>query len=636
MTTRSDQPDPLFATPEVETIQRPDGTVLFRSCHRLGDYGSSVGERLERWAVDAPERPFLMERGPTGAWRGLTYGRALEQARGIAAWLLEHELSPERPVMVLSENSVEHGALMLACLHVGIPIASISPSYSLLSSDFVKLSRVVETVRPGLIFSADQARFGPALAAVRALHDATLVVGGECTPKDVALPFAELAAARPSAAVDRAFRAVSADTVAKLMFTSGSTDEPKAVLNTQRMLCSNQQAIFQLWPFLSQPPVLVDWLPWHHTFGGNHNFNLTLFNGGTLYIDRGRPVPGAFEQTTRNLREIAPTVVFNVPRAYELLVEELRRDSELRERFFSRLQLIFYAAAALPQELWDALGALAVETLGRAVPMVSSWGLTETSPAATSCHYQAPRSGVIGLPLPGTELKLVPSGDTLEVRVRGPNVTPGYYRRPDLTRESFDEEGFLLTGDAVAFVDPEHPELGLLFDGRLGEDFKLSTATWVRVGAFRLRAIAALAPVAADVVVAGHGRDQVGLLIVPRLDACRRLSTLPDGSAVESVLGHPTVRERVARGLLALAESGGGSSTHATRALFLDEPLSLDAGELTDKGYVNQRAVLTRRKALVERLYAAPLDASVVPLPAWPLGDGGGAARPGDLCPNPQ
>lgn len=605
----------MFASPAVETIRRPDGTVLFRSRLALKEYGRCLGERLEHWARHAPARHFLAERDPSGAWRAVTYREAREQVCGIGAWLLEHDPTKQRPVMVLSENSVEHGLLLLACLYVGIPIAPISPAYSLLSTDFVKLAQVVRAVQPGIIYVADQLRFARALGAVRKLHAATLVVGGDRAPTDGALPFALLAERRASLAVEQAFRAVSPDTVAKLLFTSGSTDEPKAVINTQRMLCSNQQAISQLWPFLAEPPVLVDWLPWHHTFGGNHNFNLTLWNGGTLYIDRGRPVPGGFDETLRNLSDVPPTVMFNVPRAYDFLVTALRADRTLCERFFSRLRLIFYAAAALPQHTWDALNALSLETLGRPVPLVSSWGLTETAPAATSCHYQADRSGVIGLPVPGCELKLVPRGDRIEARVRGPNVTPGYHERPDLTAYCFDDEGFFKTGDAVRFVDPERPELGLLFDGRLGENFKLTTATWVHVGALRLKAVAALAPVARDIVITGHGRDQVGFLIVPELDACRTLGGLPDDAAPADILGHPSVRLCVAAGLRALAQAGGGSSTYATRALFLEKPLSIDEGELTDKGYVNQRAVLTRNEELVDRLYATPLDASVITLP---------------------
>jgi feruloyl-CoA synthase len=615
MTAAADDPTDLFTAPAVETIRRADGTILFRSLAPLKEYGRCIGERLEYWAGEAPDRLFLAERDASGAWRGVTYREALDRVYGIGAWLLEHHAMTPRPVMVLSENSVEHGLLMLACLHVGIPIAPISPAYSLLSSDFVKLAQVVETVRPGIIYVADQVRFGRALAAVRDRHTATLVVGGDRAPADGALSFASLAERPASPAVEHAFRAISPDTVAKLLFTSGSTDEPKAVINTQRMLCSNQRAIRELWPFLREPPVLLDWLPWHHTFGGNHNFNLVVWNGGTLYIDRGRPVPGGFDETLRNLREVPPTAMFNVPRAYDFLVTALRGDRLLRERFFSRLRLMFYAAAALPEHTWEALYALSIETLGRPVPLVSSWGLTETAPAATSCHYQAEQSGVIGLPMPGCELKLVPRGDRIEARVRGPNVTPGYYDRPELTAGCFDEEGFFKTGDAVRFVDPDRPELGLSFDGRLGENFKLTTATWVHVGSLRLKAIEALAPVAQDVVIAGHGRDQVGFLIVPRLDECRRASGLPEGAALGDILGHPSVRLCVASGLRALAQAGGGSSTYATRALFLEKPLSIDEGELTDKGYVNQRAVLTRHQALVDRLYATPLDESVIILP---------------------
>jgi feruloyl-CoA synthase len=380
------------------------------------------------------------------------------------------------------------------------------------------------------------------------------------------------------------------------------------------MLCSNQAAIARVWPFLKkQAPVLVDWLPWHHTFGGNHNFNLVLSNGGTLYIDGGRPLPGQFERTLQNLREVAPTVCFNVPRSYDLLIQAFRRDAALRARFFSRLELLFYAAAALSQESWRALEQLALETTGRKLPLVSSWGLTETAPAATSCHYQAERSGVIGLPMPGCELKLVPSFGKLEARVRGPNVTPGYWKRADLTDALFDEEGFLKTGDAVRLVDLAAPARGLLFDGRLGEDFKLSTATWVRVGALRLAAIAALAPLADDVVVTGHDRDEIGFLIFPNLEACREACEASRDAAREAILGDPRVRSRIADGLCALqAQSGGSSSTHATRALLLDSSPSLDAGEITDKGYINQRVVLEKRAALVTLLYRDPLDPRVI------------------------
>jgi feruloyl-CoA synthase len=382
------------------------------------------------------------------------------------------------------------------------------------------------------------------------------------------------------------------------------------VINTQRMLCANQQQRMQVWPFVAaSPPVVVDWLPWSHTFGANHNFNLVLRQGGTLYVDAGRPAPPLFGQTVANLRDVAPTIYFNVPRGYDMLVTALEADAELRRNFFSRLQVVFYAAAALPPHLWDALRRLAAETVGEPVVVTSAWGSTETAPLAADCHFQAERSGVIGLPVPGTELKLVPSGEKLEVRVRGPNVTPGYWERPDLTAEHFDAEGFYRIGDAVRFVDPERPEAGLLFDGRVAEDFKLDSGTWVNVGTLRVRAIAALAPVASDGVVAGHARRDVGFLILPLVVACRGLAGLDPGAPVAEVLAHTSVRGAVRRGLAALRAEGTGSSLHATRAVLLTEPPSIDRGEITDKGYLNQRAVLSARSAAVEALYGEASEA---------------------------
>lgn len=591
-----------FATPAVELVRREHDQLLY-SRHALGAYARCTGEYLEHWARRAPERPFLLERSGT-AWRGLSYREMLQRVRSVGAWLLGRELSLERPVAILSENGLEHAILSLACLHVGVPVAPISPAYSLVSRDYGKLKSILQTLRPGLVYVSDLSRFEPALAAVRELHRG-VVVCADASSKGDALSFATMQQTHDESAVERAFSSLTPDTVAKIMFTSGSTSEPKGVINTQRMLCSNQQAIGQIWPFVSHPPILLDWLPWHHTYGGNHNFNIVLRNGGTLYIDRGRPLPGEFETTLANLRDVAPTLSLNVPRAYDMLVPALREDRALCRQFFSRLELLFYAGAALPQHVWDSLRSLARQTLGRELPFVSSWGLTETAPTATIGHFQPDRAGVIGLPVPGSELKLVPNGDKIEVSVRGPNVTPGYFRRPDLSAQSFDEEGFFKTSDAVRFVDPERPERGLLFDGRIGEDFKLSTATWVSVGALRIEAISALAPVAQDVVVTGHGRDEIGLLIFPNLAGCRSLcSDLAADAPRLSVVEHPAVRAHVARALAALAGAGTGSSTYAGRALLLSEPPCIDSGEITDKGYVNQRAVLTRRAALVDALYA--------------------------------
>ena len=605
----------LFSPPAVDVERRPDGTLVLRSPAALQPYPSRAGAWLEHWAEAAPDRLFLQERGADGLWHGATYAEAAQRVQRLGAGLLQRDLSAARPIAILSDNGLEHALLMLAAIHVGIPVAPLSPAYSLLSRDFGKLRAIVALLQPGLIFVADQSPFAAALAALGDAHDAEIVAGGATVDLRGATPLAALYALGGTSAVDRAAAAVTADTIAKFLFTSGSTGEPKAVINTHRMLCASQQARVQTWPFLAaQPPVIVDWLPWSHTFGGNHNFNLVLRNGGTLYIDAGKPAPGLFARTVANLREIAPTIYFNVPRGYDMLIDALRADAALRGRFFSRLRLLFYAGAALPQNLWDALGELARETLGRAVPMVTAWGSTETAPLAADCHFQAPRSGVIGIPVPGTELKLVPENGKLEIRVRGANVTPGYWRQPELTREAFDEESFYRIGDAVRFLDPAHPERGLVFDGRIAEDFKLSTGTRVHVGNLRIHAIAALAPVAQDIVVTGHDGDECGFLIFPNVAACRAAAGLADDAPLYNVLAQPAVRERVRAGMAALRDTGGGTSSFAARALLLLEPPAIDAGEITDKGYINQRAVREHRAGLVALLHADPPDPTVITL----------------------
>ena len=591
-----------LARPAVEVDRRPDGTILLRSPEPLGKCDRAVGEWLEHWARTAPERPFLQER-VDGVWRGVTYAEARERVHRLASWLLQNAPSAG-PVAILSDNSVEQGLLTLAGMHVGIPVAPVSPAYSTQSRDFAKLKAIIALIEPSVVYVADPARYGPALEAIRPSHH-----GIEASPRT----FEHLPAA-DEAAVDARFKAIGPDTIAKLLFTSGSTGEPKGVINTQFMLCSNQQARIQLWPFLrEEPPVIVDWLPWSHTFGGNHNFNLVLRNGGTLYIDAGRPVPPLFQHTVANLRDVASTLHFNVPRGYDMLVAALDADAQLRETFFRRIRIVFFAAAALPPHLWDALRRL-VRATGREIITTSAWGSTETAPLATDCHWQADRSGVIGNPAPGTELKLVPSGGKLEVRVRGPNVTPGYWKRPDLVASHWDEEGFYRIGDAVRFTDSDAPERGLMFDGRVAEDFKLDTGTWVSVGVLRVKAIAALAPVAQDIVLAGHDRSEVGFLVFPNVAACRALvPSLPADAPLHQVLGSEPVRARVQEGLAGLRNESSGSSGHGSRALLLAEPPSIDRGEITDKGYLNQRAVLSCREGLVEELYSDSAAVIVIP-----------------------
>jgi len=642
-------PGELFAEPDVSLEAAADGSRLFRSRIRLPeDVARCTGTWLEDWAERAPARRFLAERGADGAWVELTYGDALRRVRAIATWMLGQRLSAERPVVILSDNGIEHALLMLAAMHIGVPSCAVSPGHSLLSRDHAKLKAHIELLRPGLIYADPLERYAPAIRAIAGLHDGVVVAGsrsaplpgGPADPAAAALPYAALEVAPDAAAVARAYAAVTPDTIAKFLFTSGSIGQPKAVINTQRMLCASQRAKEMIWPLLARtPPVLVEWLPWSHTFGGNHNFNMVLRWGGTLYIDDGKPTPALLERTLRNLGEVAPTLYFSVPRAFDMLVPHLRDDARLREHFFSRLQLIFYAGAALPQHLWDELEALARRTVGMPIAMVSSWGSTETSPLATDCHYQAARSGVIGVPVPGVVLKLVPIADKLEVRVKGPNVFPGYWKQPELTRQSFDEDGYYLIGDAVEFVDPARPELGLLFDGRVGEDFKLLTGTWVHVGALRVRGIDAMAPVAQDIVVTGHDRDEIGFLVFPNLPECRKFAGLAADAPTDAVLEHPAVVRRVREAMSQLA-LGGGSSTYPARVMLMAEAPSVEAGEITDKGYINQRIVRTRRADLVQWLHADVPDRNVITVQARHAAggrieaDGGPATAPGSRAPD--
>ena len=563
-----------FAPAEVDLEKRADGTLILRSPQKLGPYSRCITEWLMQWSDRDPARLFLAERKGE-AWRRISYREAYGAVRRIGQALLDRRLGAEKPVAILSDNGIDHALLALGAMHVGVPAVPVSPAYSLMSKDFGKLKAIFELVKPGLVYAAEPAKFGPALEAVGA----------------ASTPVAELLETNPGSTLEREHRKVGPDTVAKILFTSGSTGVPKGVVNTHRMLCANQQMLAQAWPFVQEkPPVLVDWLPWNHTFGGNHNFNLVLRNGGTLYIDGGKPVPGLVEATVRNLKEIAPSLYFNVPRGYDLLLPFLERDAELRRSFFRELQVVFYAAAALPQNLWDRLVRLArEEKRGGDFAMLSAWGSTETSPLATSVHFPMERPGVIGLPVAGCELKLAPFGGKLEVRVRGPNVTPGYYRRPELTSAAFDEEGFYRIGDAVKLADPGAPAKGIVFDGRIAEDFKLSTGTWVNVGMLRVKLIAAADPIVQYAVITGHDRAEVGALVFL--------------SAAAKDLKPEEIRSKLSQALAKL-KAEGGSSMHPVRLLVLGEPASIDANEITDKGYINQRAVLERRAAQVEQLHA--------------------------------
>ena len=591
---------PTLATPSVELEQRADGSRVLRNAVELGPYPRCLSDLLVANAQAVPERVFLAERsaGPQSPWRSVTYSQALVEVRRLAAALVERGASAERPLMLLSGNSIAHALWTLAAMHVGVPAVPVSVAYSLMSSDHAKLRAIDALITPGVVFVEQREPFARALDAL-ALDGVTVL-----TRDDYEQVRERELDAETRASVEARFAALSPDTIAKVLFTSGSTGLPKGVINTQRMLCSNQASLARLWPFLAEtPPEICDWLPWNHTFGSNFNFNMILMHAGTLWIDGGKPAPGLFDTTLHNLRERAPTLYFNVPRGFELLLPALESDAEFRAHFFSRLQLIFYAGAALPQNLWERLEKLALAARGQRILMVSAWGSTETAPCSTAVYWPIERAGVIGNPMPGTEIVLIPNGDKLELRVRGPNVTPGYWRSPELSAAAFDDEGFYEIGDAGRLEDPERPERGLVFDGRVAEDFKLTSGTWVHVGKLRVEAIASCEPLVSDCVVAGHDRPEIGLLLFPNLAACRALASLDPSVDAAQVLAHPIVRDAVVKGLVQHNAKNRGSSTRFARALLLTEPPSIDANEVTDKGYINQRAVLTNRADEVVSLF---------------------------------
>jgi feruloyl-CoA synthase len=595
----------------VDRENGPEGGYLLRSRIPLAPHESSLAQLFRAAVERRASQPFLAERDGSG-WRTLTYAEARKQADGLAQALIERGLSAERPVMVLSGNSIEHGMIKLACFTAGIPVAPISVAYSLQSQDHSKLKHIVKLLTPGMIYVADTAPFAKSLAALD-LSGVEIAASRNGANLDRVTPLDQLAGATAGAAVERAVAAISADTIAKFLFTSGSTGFPKAVINTHGMLTANQQQIAQTWPFLQdQELVLVDWLPWNHTFAGNHNFNLILRQAGSLYLDAGKPVPGLIEETVRNLSAVSPTIYLSVPAGYAALLPHLEQNDALAKSFFKRLRLIFYAAAALPQDLWERLERVALRTTGERIPMTSSWGATETAPMATAAHYLLERAGNVGVPAPGVELKLVPSGQKLEVRVRGANVTPGYWRQPDLTRVAFDEDGFYRSGDAFCFADASDPNKGLIFDGRLAEDFKLTTGTFVHPGPLRVGVLAEASPVLQDAAVAGEGRDSVALLAWLNPAGCQKFIGGETAVPLPELAADARIREHVHDAIMRWNASHGGSSTRVTRVLLLKDAPSIDANEITDKGYINQRVALNRRKSEVERLFAQAPDAEVM------------------------
>ena len=602
-----------FGDPAV-IVDRRNGTIYLRPKMALGEYPLRLTDRLHHWAKTEPNRIFMAERAMGGGWRQISYAQLLASSRHIASGLLARGLSAEKPIVVLSGNSIDHALLAFGALYAGIPFCPVSPAYSLISKDYGKLGFAMKLLTPGLVFADDATKFADALSATVPAEVEIVASRGEMSGRMVT-SLGDLLATSEHPVLDAAHDAIGPDSIAKFLLTSGSTGNPKAVINTQRMICANQVMLRETLAFLKdEPPVIVDWLPWNHTFGGNHNIGLTLYNGGSMYLDAGKPMPGGIDETVRNLREISPTVYFNVPKGYESLLPYLRDDSGLRAKFFHRLHAMFFSGAALSPYVWNGLDELAVQETGFRVPVLTGLGATETAPFFMSVRPATSRSGHVGLPVSGNEAKLVPVNGKLEVRARGPNVTPGYWRQPELTTAAFDDEGFYKFGDAIKPADPKDFSAGFDFDGRIAEDFKLASGTWVSVGPLRARFIAACAPMVRDVVIAGINRDEVSALVILDLDGCRLINpTLPADDLVATA-SDSLIREAFHERLTKFLATATGSSNRITRAILIDTPLSIDRGEVTDKGSINQRAVLDHRSRLIEELYSPMPAAHVITL----------------------
>lgn len=597
-------------------LQRDGATSFVRADQSLAPYARRMTDRLIHWATAEPDRVFLARRRSSqvagdASWLELRYGHAMENARSIAQALIDRRLGADRPVAILSSNDLEHAQLALGCMMAGVPYCPVSPAYSLISKDFAKLRHVIRTLTPGLVFASDGKLYD---AAVRAAVEGDVEVVYVTAPTRADSRYTTFDALRETIAtpaVDQAIDATGPETIVKFLFTSGSTKLPKAVINTHRMLCANQQQARQSIPVLSlEPPVLVDWLPWSHTFGGNYCFGLVLYNGGTMYIDEGKPAPGGMAETLRNLREIAPTLYFNVPAGFDAIAAAMRSDEQLRKSLLSRVKMFLYAGAGLSQKVWDTLQEIQESEIGQRIVMTTSLGMTESAPFALFPNTHDISAGDVGLPAPGLELKLAPVNGKVELRYRGPNITPGYWRSDDATREAFDEEGYFCTGDAVAWIDENDPNRGLRFDGRIAEDFKLATGTFVSVGPLRSRVIAAGAPYIQDVVLTGMNLKEIGALIFPTASVRSLAGLLPDAPMLAAVESAP-VREHFQKVLELLASSATGSANRIAIMQILHEPPSIDTGEITDKGSINQNAVLKQRAAIVEAMHAGMLGSAL-------------------------
>ncbi len=598
-----------FGPRETKKSAGENGTILLESLEKLNEFPEKITERLIQWAKKTPDKTFIARRDEKGEWIRLSYSQTLEKVKSIAQYLLNLNFGKDDTIVILSENSLEHALLSLAAVHIGVTYTPVSPPYSLVSSDFGKLKHSLNIMTPKLVFAQDGKVYEKALQLSKELFPQAVIVN---VSNGSEMLFSEILNIKPTVQVEEAFEKVTADTIAKVLFTSGSTGLPKGVINSQRMWCANLQQISQAFPFMqSEPPVFIDWLPWNHTFGGNHNFGLALYNGGTLYIDDGKPTPKGIWITVKNLKEISPTAYFNVPVGFEMLIPHFEKDEELRKTFFKNLQILFYAGASLAQPIWNKWEELAVETLGERIPFITGLGCTESGPSAMFANWHGSFSGLLGIPVAGLKVKMVPNDDKFEARYLAPNVTPGYWRNEEETKKAFDEEGYYKTGDAVKFLDETNPDKGLVFDGRIAEDFKLSTGTWVNVGILKAKVIANGSPIVQDVVIAGLDKAYIGAILFLNQMACRKLAHLPESATAQECYSHPKVKSFLDDLQLKLNALATGSATKIEKMIVAIDPPSIDLGEITDKGSLNQRAILKHRTALVEELYKTKANVSI-------------------------
>jgi feruloyl-CoA synthase len=592
-----------FGPTKTSKKQLENAIVHFKNEQLLADFPTKITDKLVHWAKVKPNHTFIGRRNPTTRdWHKLSYAETLEKVKSIAQYLLNLEFTPNETVVILSENSLEHALLALASVHIGITYTSISPPYSLVSNDFGKLKHCLELMTPKVIFAQSGKVYQKAIEFAKTLFPETIVVTAD---GEDGVYFQEILYTKASADVNIASAKVNADTIAKVLFTSGSTGLPKGVMNHHGMWCANLQQITQVLPFMQlHPPVFIDWLPWNHTFGSNHNFGLALFNGGTILIDDGKPTPNGIEETVQNLREVSPTAYFNVPKGFEMLIPYLEKEPALRENFFKNLNILFYAGASLAQPIWNRLEDLAVETIGVKIPIITGLGCTESGPSAMFANWGGAFSGLLGVPVAGMDVKLVPDGDKMEARYKAPNVTKGYWRNDEATKNAFDEDGYYKTGDAVKFLDENNPDKGLVFDGRIAEDFKLSTGTWVNVGVLKAKVISTGSPIIQDVVLAGLDKEYIGAILFLNADACRKLANLSVEISNKETFLHKEVGDFINNWLTEFNKTSMGSSTVIKKYVISLEPPSIDLGEITDKGSLNQRAVLKHRVDLVNKMYS--------------------------------